>query len=127
MIDINAFVTKWNGKECNTGEYPDQCVNIIKEWEKENGWNTTYGNAIQYWTGTEPGWTKVANTPEGVPPVGAIAVFQVGQYGHVALCLAGSNTNTLVTFEQNDPLGSYCHVHNYNYLSPKCLGWLIKE
>ncbi len=124
MIDINNFVVRWNGKVCNTGPYPDQCVNLIKEWEKENGWPTTYGNAIDYAKG-QPGWTWVNNTPTGVPPPGSIVVFQVGQFGHVALALSGSNAHTLVSFEQNDPLGSPCHVHNYNYLSPKCLGWLI--
>jgi surface antigen len=127
MIDINQFVEKWNGKECNTGPYPDQCVNVIKEWCAENGWPTTWGNAIDYWNNGEAGWTKTANTPTGVPPAGAIAVFNVGQYGHVALVLPGSNQLTLVTFEQNDPLGSYCHVHNYNYLRPQCLGWLTKD
>ena len=126
MIDINGFVAKWNGQECETGPYRDQCVNLIKEWEAENGWPTTYGNAIDYAKG-QPGWTWVGNTPAGVPPAAAIAVFRVGQYGHVALVLPGSNTRTLVTFEQNDPLGSSCHVHNYDYLRPVCLGWLIHQ
>lgn len=124
MIDIHKFVEKWNGVECNNGPYKDQCVNLIKQWEAENGWPTTYGNAIDYAKG-QPGWKFVKNTPTGVPPVGAIAVFKVGEFGHVVLVLPGSNQRTLVAFEQNDPLGSPCHVRNYNYVSPQCLGWLI--
>jgi surface antigen len=125
-MDINKFVAEWNGKYNNEdGVYGPQCVDIVKEWEKENGWVISHGNAIDYAKG-EPGFTWTPNTSTGVPPAGALVVFQVGEYGHIAIALSGSNDKTLITFEQNDPLGSVCHIHNYNYLNPRCLGWLHK-
>ncbi len=135
MIDIHAFVAKWNGKVI-PGPIADQCVNVIKEWEKENGWSTTFGNAIDYSKG-QAGWQWIKNTPTGVPPAGAAVVFQEPmvwdsqskiwvEYGHIALAYTGSNQKVLVTFEQNDPLGSAAHIKDYNYINPKCLGWLVK-
>lgn len=125
-MDIQSFINEWNGKYNNEdGAYGPQCTDIVKSWEKENGWTISHGNAIDYAKG-EPGFTFHANTPSYVPPVGAIAVFQIGQYGHVGIVAPGTNVRTLVCFEQNDPLGSVCHLHNYNYISPKALGFLVK-
>ena len=126
-MDINAFVNEWNGKHCDMdGVYGPQCVDLVKEWEKENGWTISHGNAIDYAKG-EPGFTFFKNTTAGVPPSGSIVVFQVGPYGHVGIAMPGCNTRVLVCFQQNDPLGSVCHIKNYNYLNPKCLGWLVKS
>ncbi len=123
MIDLNAFVQKWSGQDCKTGPYDDQCVNLVREWELENGWTMTYGNAIDYAKG-QPGWTWHPNTPTNFPPPGAIAVFKVGIYGHVGIAMPGCNARNLILFEQNDPLGSYCHIHTYDYIRPQCLGYL---
>lgn len=129
MKDINAFVQEWNGKYVGSpiaGVH--QCVALVKQWEAENGWETTWGNAIDYWTHGEAHYNKVANNPSNLnqfPPAGALVVFEIGQYGHIGIALPGTNGHHIVLFNQNDPIGKVSDVLTFDYVHPKCLGWLV--
>jgi hypothetical protein len=69
----------------------------------------------------------VRNTPDGIPPRGAIVVFdgRTGMgYGHTGVVVT-ANLNTLNVYQQNDPLSSGMHVKEYNY---NCvIGWGIPK
>lgn len=68
-------------------------------------------------------FNKIDNTPTGVPKPGDIMFWgtKVGKYGHVAIFKDG-NADSFISFDQNFPLGSVCHLqpHNYNGV----VGWL---
>ena len=69
----------------------------------------------------------VANTPEGVPPRGAIMVWNGnmgGGWGHTGV-VVNANVNTFDCYQQNDPMGSGMHVKTYNYNN--VIGWGIPK
>lgn len=147
MMNINQFVSEWNGKHVEAdGSQPnsdtyDQCVDLVKEWEKENGWNPiTHGNAIDYAKG-ESGYTWVPNSTtdsSNYPTPGDLVVFALGVYGHVGICVS-ANFHAVSVFQQNAPEAGYtrivdgktvfypgspCNIATYNYIKPVCVGWL---
>ena len=138
---FQPFFAEWNGHYTNCGGgtlasgMAYQCVCLAKQWEEYQGWTPlTHGNAIKYWEDGESGYTKVENTPEGIPPVGALVIFEEGEYGHIAIAAPDCTVRNCVVFQQNAPeagttthAGSPCNLETYNYEKPKCLGWLIKE
>lgn len=70
-------------------------------------------------------WVK--NTPSGVPPRGAIMVWNGnvgGGWGHTGVVTA-ANTNTFDCYQQNDPYNSGMHVKTYNYNN--VIGWAIPK
>lgn len=69
----------------------------------------------------------VRNTPEGIPPRGAIMVWNGnvgGGWGHTGV-VVNANVNTFDCFQQNDPFGSGMHVKTYNYNN--VIGWGIPK
>jgi len=69
----------------------------------------------------------VRNTPEGVPPRGAIIVWNGnvgGGWGHTGVVTA-ANVNTFDCYQQNYPYGSGMHVKTYNYTN--VIGWAIPK
>lgn len=110
------------------GAYNYQCVDVIKKYYKEIiGINPQKGNAIDYWTTYPTGsFTKVKNTPSGVPPIGSIIIWNLGKYGHIGVVYS-ANVNQFETFEQNwkgtGLTPTEFRVHNYSNV----LGWLIPK
>lgn len=125
-MTIKEFFDKWNNVGCDfDGVYGFQCVDVFKQFNKDvvGGLNVN-GNAIDYWTTYPTGfYSKVANTPTGVPIEGDVMIWgkTLGQYGHIAIFHTG-NADKFVSFDQNYPLGSVCHFQSHDYKG--VLGWL---
>ena len=126
-MTYQEFKNKYNGRPLDfDGFYGYQCMDLAQFYNKEvvNG-ARLMGNAKDVWdTYPQDKYTKIANTPTGVPLKGDIVIWKGmpgNQYGHIAVFDNG-NVNSFVSFDQNWPVGSYCHLqnHNYNYV----LGWL---
>jgi hypothetical protein len=122
VLNIADFFIKWNGKICNTGSVPGQCVDIIKQYYIDVlNLDPILGNAIDY--KNQPGFIK--KTFFSKPLAGDIVVFNYGTLGHVGIC----NWTTFFNFncfEQNNPIGSPCHfVTHYTYAS--VIGWIHYE
>lgn len=125
MANVNDFVNKWQGRYCEfDGKYFAQCVDIVKQWEKENGWPIVNGNAIDV-PRNAPGnkYTWVRNAVNNKPSPGDIVVFNMAYpYGHIGICTSADYIN-LTCFEQNNPLGSRCRKV-FHPLYRQVIGWL---
>jgi len=72
-------------------------------------------------------FTWVRNTPTGIPPRGAIMVWNGnvgGGWGHTGV-VTSANVNTFDCYQQNDPYNSGMHVKTYNYSN--VIGWAIPK
>ncbi len=134
MITFDAFITKYLGKGMDwDGRYGNQCVDVFKAYNSEVvGGPSVLGNAKDYFTKYPTGfYTKVANTPTGVPPRGAVIIWGMGIYGHIGICTEATQSK-FTTFEQNwthagtitDGTGvTELRSHYYTNV----LGWLIPK
>ena len=126
MITIDEFFNKYNGKGIDFDNfYGFQCVDLAQQYNQEaiNAPRLT-GNAADIWDSYPKNfYTRISNTPTGVPQKGDIVIWNkaLNGVGHIAVFKEG-NVNTFVSFDQNWPTGSKCHFqnHNYNFV----LGWL---
>jgi len=125
MISITNFVSKWTGRKIDYDKaYGAQCVDVLKQWEAENKWKITHGNAnATRYNADGVNYKWIVNTPIAVPRAGDMIEFALGGYGHVGVVVSATVWSVKV-FEQNNPIGSSCHLRSYNYLKPRCVGWL---
>lgn len=126
-MTTSEFFTKWNGKSLDfDGFYGYQCMDLYQQYNKDvvvapyvpspfakDVWNNYPKNF----------YTRIANTPNGVPQKGDVVIWGGGVNGgagHIAVFYQG-NVYSFTSFDQNWN-GQYCHFqsHNYNYV----LGWL---
>ena len=122
-MNITEFFLKWNNKFLDADNAAGfQCVDVIKQYFKEVlGLFPRQGNAIDYWKEI-PGFVKINKTWYNRPNPGDIIVFNIGEFGHIAIC-NWSRFFDFGGFEQNFPIGSPCHYqHHPNYVN--VLGWL---
>jgi len=124
-MTVSEFVNKWNGKKIDFDKvYGAQCVDVCKQWESENGWKITHGNAnATRYNADGVNYTYIFNKPWNAPRVGDIIELAYGGYGHVGVVIS-ANVWSVQVFEQNAPIGSACHTRSYNYISPRVVGWL---
>ena len=133
MITLEQLVAKYNGKYCEVGGSAgavNQCVDLANAFINEClGEPVLLGtNAVDFpekIDRTRFDW--VENTPDGIPPKGAIIIFKqygtrYGTPGHIGIVLEATK-DTFTIFEQNYPTGSVCTTHTRNYLG--CRGWLV--
>ncbi len=109
-MTASQFITKWNGGRVDyDGVYAYQCVDLIKQYLHEvHGMRPqAWGNAIDYWTKTNPEILKKFDKVQGTPQVGDIivygypyGVFNGITYGHIALAV-----NSTTMQEQNGGSG----------------------
>lgn len=135
MLSFTDFRTKYNGKGIDfDGSFGDQCVDLMNQYCVEVlgltspmqvlGGPTAY-QIYQNYNGTQ--FTKIANTPTGVPNNGDIMFWNpnvsgiTGSAGHVSVYVDG-DVNNFNSFDQNYPTGTLCHIqsHTYNGVA----GWL---
>ncbi len=123
---LPAFVNKWKNHYCGSG----QCVALGHEWARATGQDVpTHAYAYQFGYTNPTGWRWITNTPKGVPSPGDLVIWGCKPsaglpYGHIAVFSSG-NTNSFMSFDQNWPLSTPCHLqnHNYNYV----IGWLHRK
>lgn len=119
------FKNKYNGKGIDfDGYYGFQCMDLAHQYATEVvGKDFAPAPAAKdVWNQNIDGYDKIPNTPDGVPQQGDIVIWGtgVGAYGHIAVFDHG-DANSFVSFDQNWPLGSLCHLQNHNYNG--VLGW----
>ncbi len=135
MLSLTDFITKWDGKGIDfDGYYGDQCVDLMNQYCVEvlgiaNPMSVLAGGTAyeiyQNYNGSQ--FTKIANTPTGVPSAGDILFFEpniagvTGPAGHVSVFITG-DVNNLTSFDQNYPTGSLCHKQAHSYAA--VAGWL---
>lgn len=128
-MNLQEFVTKYNGKGIDyDGHYGFQCVDLYRKYVQEvlnypqspgvSGAKDIWNSYLQEY------FTRVANTPDGIPEPGDIMIWgdTYGPYGHVAVVTKATLT-TFTCFSQNDPTGSLCGEKLYRTYKP-VLGWL---
>lgn len=117
------FFLNWNKKFCDfDGILGNQCVDIVKQYFKDVLRLPIFkGNAIDYWVCPPEGFIKIKKSWFNRPEPGDLIIWNLGQYGHIAIC-NWSRFFDVGVFEQNNPKGSPCHYKDYSYLG--VLGWL---
>jgi hypothetical protein len=127
---LASFVAQWNGRACDFDRaYGYQCVDLVQYWARDGlGRPPLVGNAVDAWWGAQAGgWVRVANGPQNSPTPGDVVVWGpsamagTGATGHIAVAVLADAMH-LISFDQNYPSGSWCHVQVHSY--DGVLGWL---
>lgn len=125
MKNLDQFVVWWSGKKNNyDGGFGAQCVDIVKQWEADNGWPVVKGNAIQVPNNAPKDFYQYVRIGIGqIPSPGDIVVFNLAMpYGHIGICTQ-ADSGSVTCFEQNNPTGSSCRIVNHpGYRN--VIGWL---
>lgn len=125
-MTFQEFLNKYNSKGIDfDGFYGFQCMDLAHKYAVEVcGQDIPNAPAAKdVWTKPTPGYTKIANTPDGVPQKGDIIIWGTGAgpYGHIAVFYQG-DVWKFTSFDQNWPVNSVCHFQQHNYTG--VLGWL---
>jgi len=128
-MTLKEFIANNNGKKVDfDGNYGAQCFDLFQFYNRDVVGGSFVGGegAKDIWN-TYPKnlYTKVANTPTGIPPVGSVIIWgsDYGPWGHVAI-VTEANVDTFKALSQNDPIGRETHIKSYpNYNG--VLGWLV--
>lgn len=120
------FFQKYMGKGIDFDNfYGFQCMDLAHQYAVEVVGKDIPAapTAKDVWDKATPGYSKITNTPSGVPTQGDILIWGVGvgPAGHIAVFDHG-DANGFVSFDQNWPINSLCHYQNHNYTG--VLGWL---
>ena len=126
---MKEFIDKWKGKPCDfDGWYGTQCMDLMHFYVYEmlgvkDATVLAAPSAKQVYTNFKWGdlFSKIDNTPTGVPKEGDIIFWGNGEWGHVAIFIEG-DANRFTSFDANWPTGSLPHVQEHNYKD--VLGWI---
>jgi len=125
---LDDFIKKWDGKGIDfDGAFSTQCVDLYRQYVKEVlGYpqSPPVAGAKDIWDAYLPEYFKrIENTPNGVPDKGDIVIFgtTLGKFGHVSIFVEG-NATKFISFDQNYPSGSLCHLQGHTYSG--VIGWL---
>jgi hypothetical protein len=134
MADVvDRFYARTNGQAINScGGIKGQCVAGVQSYtnvELGIGGCPAFpiAGAKDMFGTRSDAFDWVRNTPSGVPPRGAIMVWNGnvgGGWGHTGVVTA-ANTSTFDCYQQNDPYNSGMHVKTYNYNN--VIGWAIPK
>lgn len=135
-MTLQQFIEKWNGRYCefNNDAYKFQCMDLMRQYVTEVFRLNAYMAIPAALTArrcflnfkSNKYFTKVINTPTGVPKKGDIVFwgyypFVTGTAGHVAI-FDGGNAYKFISFDQNYPSRTPCHYVNHSYRG--VVGWL---
>lgn len=127
-MTFDEFINKYDGKKIDYDGFHDgQCVDLYRQYVKEVlefPQSQPVEGAKDVWdTYLKDKYTRVANTPDGIPDKGDIVIWNsgAGTYGHIAIFIEGT-TGSFKSFDQNWPVGSPCHIQGHYYSN--VLGWL---
>lgn len=104
-MTYNDFKAKWIGKSINyDNAYGAQCMDVYRMYVKEVlnvPQSPPVSGAKNVWDTYLPEYfDRVANTPDGVPEQGCIAIWNVGEFGHIGV-VDSADKQYLTCFEQN--------------------------
>jgi len=121
-----AFFNKYNGvpNVGNTPENKGQCVGLVMVFIADLGLPHIWGHAKDIYANAGSEYEKIPNTPEGVPQLGDIIVWNGrmgGGYGHIAI-VEKATVDSFTSFDQNYPTGSAPRLVEHTYSS--VIGWL---
>lgn len=126
---FDEFMLYWGGRGCDwDGRYGFQCVDLWRHYVN-SVWDYPQSpgviGAADIWDSYDQlRWTRIPNTPKGVPQKGDVIIWNrdYGPLGHVAIAVGIGDTRSFYSFDQNMPLATLPHIqlHNYNGL----YGWL---
>jgi hypothetical protein len=129
-MTFDSLIKLYTGIPCDfDGYYGTQCMDLMHFYKYlvlgvEDKTTLSAPNAKSVWYNFNTAWgtyfTKIANTPTGVPQRGDIVLWD-GTDGHVAIFLEGT-VNDFYSFDANYPTGSLPHRQYHNY--DRVLGWL---
>lgn len=124
---LNIFIPKYLGKRVTDpfGFFRGECVSVAKRWLKDNNWPMRRGNAKDWVKNGYDGYGFYKNTPTFIPNPGDLAIFDVGKYGHIGV-VKSATAKSMKVVQQNDPIGSPVTIKTYDYVHPKCVGFLRK-
>jgi hypothetical protein len=133
-MTIDLFINKYNGKYIDfDGVYGCQCVDLMRKYVQEclgkdpySIPRANYAKNIFKNLKSNKDFTKVINTPTGIPKKGDIVFWDwrwpvTGYAGHVAI-FSGGNAYKFISFDQNYPSKSPCRYYNHDYRG--VMGWL---
>ena len=131
-MTLNEFLTKWNNEYCEVVDpsNPNQCFDLVVAWADSLTIPRVFPFAYAYQIYSNFGplqaqyFDRIFNGPNDIPKEGDIIVwswYYNNAGGHTGVCKVG-RLYDLEVFEQNDPIGSTCHVKTYGYTN--VLGWL---
>lgn len=111
------------------GWYGAQCVDLVQFYNRDVAGGKFIGGAnAKDMYGFQPEkYNWVRNTPSGVPPQGAVIVYDKsrgGGYGHIAI-VDSANTSVVNILSQNMPYGSGSILVQTNYSG--VIGWGIPK
>lgn len=140
-MTYDDFRNKYNGHAIDfDGAYGVQCMDLYQQYNKEvvGAPSVPADPAYKVWAENRfptAFYTKIENTPTGVPQKGDVIVWKPGLnggFGHIAVFDNG-NVNIFTSFDQNFQIkNAHLQSHNYNYvygwLRPKTVGvnWDMK-
>lgn len=127
VIDwLNAKNGTWNDFD---GAYGAQCTDLAQFYSQFLGGHRFWGNAINFYDQPGTFYQQIANSPDpnNVPRLGDIVIWNIGAYGHVAICI-NADANGLTTLDQNwytgNDVGSSAVIVRHDWTSRKVKGWL---
>lgn len=128
-MTYTEFKNKFNGQGVDfDGAYGVQCMDLYQRYNKDvvGAPSVPADPAYKVWAENKyplDFYTKIENTPTGVPLQGDVVVWKPGLnggYGHIAIFDNG-NVNIFTSFDQNFQIkNAHLQSHNYNYV----YGWL---
>ena len=127
-MTFSTFLSTYNGQQNvgNTTENKGECVGLVCVYVDTLQLPHIWGHAMDLFINAdEKFFEKILNTPDAIPQVGDIVVWAKafnGTFGHTGIATGTGDLNTFECFEQNDPIGSNCHLKTYNYNNVK--GWV---
>lgn len=130
---VDRFYARTNGQRINScGGILGECVAAVQSYTNVElgigGCPAFPVGAAKDMFGTRAdAFEWIRNTPEGVPPRGAIIVWNGrvgGGYGHTGV-IVSANVNTFDCYQQNDPYKSGMQIKRYNYSN--VIGWAIPK
>ena len=128
-MTLQEFIKKYNGKFVEMGgstNAVNQCVDLANAYIKE-----VLNKPIILGTNAEDFPSKctfcdwIPYLPLSIPEAGDIIIWDTGSYGHIAIATDEADYQWFISFDQNYPIGSKCHLQEHNYKG--VIGWLRPE
>jgi len=129
MMTLDEFVTQYAGQWLSyTVGFKGECVQLMRRYVADVlalPQIPGVTSAFELWDKAQAEhWERIPNHVDNWPEAGDVVIWgtRVGQYGHVAVALAGADVHAFMSFDQNWPLHSPAHVQAHDYHG--VLGWL---